>query len=240
MIELISIIRQMKQGVTGPFLCEANNGQKYVAKGAKATKSGLVKEWICAHLCRGFGLPIPDFQLIYVDQLLVEYGYEDLGSGICFASEYIENIQEVTFSQQIKMSEQLLRDLFVFDYWIKNEDRSLSPLGGNPNLFIHPKTEVIYVLDHNLSFDLDFNLDRFKQGHIGTSCWDKGQNFFDKQFYEGKFSNSIATLGIAINSLPEEWLELFDLHRIEQQITVVLEKYKYADFWEGIHREQFM
>ncbi|MEC4728886.1 hypothetical protein HWQ46_25560 [Shewanella sp. D64] len=234
MIGITKIIRQMKQGQTGPFLCEADDGHKYIVKGARATGKGLVKEWLVGHLCRGFGLPIPDFKLAYVDNVLVEFDYDDLGAGVCFASQYIDNIQDITVAQRKRIDKQLLRDLFVFDYWIRNDDRNLTALGGNPNLFIHPQTNRVYVLDHNLSFEPDFDLDTFNQCHIGAEAWNEKIDFLDNQFYEERFKASLATLKEAIEQLPDEWLEVFDLDSIEAQIKVVLLHYTHTGFWEGI------
>jgi hypothetical protein len=235
MLAVTEIIRQMNQGQTAPFLCKADDGHLYIVKGARATPKGLIKEWIAAHLCKEFGLPCPEFSLVYVDDALVEYGYSDLGSGMCFASKFVPNIQDVTFSQLQKVSKQILQDLFVFDYWIKNDDRCLTQLGGNPNLFFEPLSNQLFVLDHNLSFEPSFSLTNHCELHVGRMAWfEPQQPLLAKSYYEERILSSIAILQEAIDSLPQEWLKHYDLDSINREIIVVLEQYKSEKFWEDI------
>jgi len=235
MLAVTEIVRQFKQGQTTPFLCRTENDEQYIVKGARATAKGLVKEWIAAHLCRSFGLPNPDYDLIYVDDALVEYGYDDLGPGMCFGSRFIPNIQDVTFAELEFLSNELLRDLYIFDYWIKNDDRNLTSLGGNPNLFYEPLKKEVYVLDHNLSFEPNFSLEKHKELHLGRSAWNDPQlPLWSRVEYEDKMEASLKNIDAAISSLPEEWLEYYDLDSIESEIIVVLKQFKLAKFWEDI------
>lgn len=235
MITITHIIRQMKQGQTAPFLCRADDNQLYVVKGDRATPKGLIREWLAGHLCKEFGLPIPEFSLAYVAPELVKYNYADLGEGIKFASKFIPNIQDITFSQIDDLDESILRDLFVFDYWIKNDDRCLTNLGGNPNLFQDPASRNVYVLDHNLSFDENFSLVNHKDLHVGRKAWSEPQlELFDQSDYERRFLKGISKLEKAIDDIPTEWLQHYDLNRINDEIVVVLKGFETADFWEDI------
>jgi hypothetical protein len=45
---------------------------------------------------------------------------------------------------------------------------------------------------------------------------------------------SLKNIDAVINSLPEEWLEYYDLDSIESEIIVVLKQFKLAKFWEDI------
>ena len=235
MLAVNEIVRQMKQGQTAPFLCNADDGSQYIVKGYRATPEGLIKEWIAAHLCREFGLPNPDFDLIYVDDALVEYGYDDLGSGMCFASKFIPNIQDVTFSQIDSLPQDILRDLYIFDYWIKNDDRNLTALGGNPNLFHEPLNKNVFVLDHNLSFETEFSLANHKSVHLGKKAWQGPQLLLlNEDEYKQRMFRSMAIINDAINTLPREWLEHYDLNSIQNEIVVVLNQFQQSNFWEDI------
>lgn len=44
------------------------------------------------YLCRSFGLFNFDYDFIYVDDVFVEYGYDDFGFGMCFGFRFIFNI----------------------------------------------------------------------------------------------------------------------------------------------------
>lgn len=121
--------------------------------------------------------------MVYVDDLLVEFESLlrfELGIGMVFASEYCNTLQEITYADITRSDQQLLRDLFVFDYWIKNDDRNLSTKGGNPNLFIQQQTGELVVLDHNMAFDKEFDVASFKALHVGTNAWGENHDLFVK------------------------------------------------------------
>jgi hypothetical protein len=44
----------------------------------------------------------------------------------------------------------------MFDWRIKNGDRTQTDVGGNPNLFWDVDNDSLLVLDHNQAFDPDF------------------------------------------------------------------------------------
>jgi hypothetical protein len=232
-IEILKITRMMAQGRTNPYLCEGDDGKQYVVKGSSATCRGLVKEWIVAHLAKSFGLPIPDFKIAWVDDLLVEYSSFDLEAGYCFASSYKPNIQEITYNQIQKVPKQLLRDLFIFDYWIQNNDRNLTEKGGNPNFFLEQKTKETCVVDHNLAFADDFKIDEHKEQHVSSGSWD-GLDLVDKDTYTEKFQNALQDIDNIISEIPEEWLEMYPIDTIRTEITLVLQKFLDEPFWEDI------
>lgn len=133
------VLREMKQGRTTPYLCKDDEDRQHIVKGENATIAGLVREWICAVIGTEFGLPIPDFSVAWADtpfqrkRDLFEYN---------FASCFVENIQDVTPSILKGLNQDLLNDLYMFDYWILNADRNLTEHGGNPNFFVHQKTGI--------------------------------------------------------------------------------------------------
>lgn len=187
MITITEILDRSEQGMTRPFLCRADDGRLYYVKGRYAGQRSLCCEWVSGHLARALGLPVPDFAIAEVPRHLVE-GSErsdirDLGVGPVFASARLENAREITWSESQKWSEDMRARILLFDYWVQNEDRSLSALGGNPNLLINAEsvgglneetlavTEVSYetclwAFDFNLAFDTDFDEKRFWSSHI--------------------------------------------------------------------------
>lgn len=118
--------------MTRPFLVRAQDDALYVAKGRAATSRGLMAEWICAHLGRQIGLPIPHFTLLELPQELVSaMGAEAgaLGAGVAFGSKQESAAQEFTVTQLKHVQPDMRRRLLAFDWWIENGDRSLSPHG---------------------------------------------------------------------------------------------------------------
>lgn len=223
----------MSQGYTEPYLCNADDNKTYVVKSSNTLCSGLVKEWIVAHLGVAFDLPIPPFKIAWLDDVLLEYSNYGIEPGFCFASEYQANIQEITFHQLGFTPGELLRNLYVFDYWIKNNDRNLTKCGGNPNFFYNQVNHQPIVLDHNLSFDTDFDIGKHRFSHVGKSEW-RGLDLIDREFYELKFENSMKVIDNAITQIPEDWLENYSLDRIDSEIINVLNEYKLDAFWRGL------
>ena len=138
MLEIEEIISPAVQGLTTPFLCKGSDNTRYYVKGRAATASGLIKEWIAGNLASRLGLPIPAFQVAYLDEALVKAHSQNaincLGSGYVFASELIDSTTEFKYEMLKKVAPSLQRDILVFDLWIQNGDRSLTDFGGNPNL----------------------------------------------------------------------------------------------------------
>lgn len=227
----------MKQGQTGPYLCAGNDGNLYVVKGKNTNYRGLVCEWVCGHLGRSIGLPIPDIDILYVDHSLLEYGNYELTQGDWFASKYEKNIQDVPFQKLTELDRECLKLLFLFDYWIKNGDRTLTERGGNPNLFIRSDLCSLIVLDHNLAFDVDHDkdFDKLKMLHVGSSAWFSEQRtLFDKERYQLLLSQSFDKLDVILESIPEEWLENLGGNRIFEEIRGVLARFTTPEFWEVI------
>lgn len=236
MLYIEEIIRKMEQGKTEPYLCRDSNQEMYVVKRLTATFDGCIKEWICARLAKEFGLPIPPFNLAEIDECLVEYNYEhrnDLGEGIAFASKFVEDLQEVNYSLLNEVQIEVLKDLYVFDYWIKNADRTLSESGGNPNLFYKQSTNEIVVVDHNLAFDSDFKVQDHESIHVSARFWPEQLGLFDMDEYKSRMERSISFWEDIVSEIPEEWLELIpDPDGFFGQLKVILEKFNHNEFWE--------
>ncbi|MCQ9087400.1 HipA family kinase [Vibrio alginolyticus] len=234
-IDITKIVEPMKQGYTKPYLCEASNGKKYVVKGLKATCGGLVREWIIANIGKRFGLNIPPFHLAFLDNHLDgDHELVDSEIEICFASEYISGAKEIQYSMLGNYDPEALRELYFFDYWIRNDDRCLSANGGNANLFVHPSHQRPFVLDHNLSLEANFDITKHKSNHLAASIWDEKPDLVCFDDYKHRIEISLKDIDSVINSLPEEWLERYPRERIEEEIVTPLLRYKTDEFWEAI------
>lgn len=240
MLEVVEIIRDTTQGITRPALCRATDGNEYIIKGREAGNDGLVKEYICASLGRRFDLPIPDFCLITCPEELLMYDSElqkRFAGGPCFASKYQSHLQEFDRSAYTKCHAQLFKDIFVFDFWIKNDDRYFTAEhGGNPNLLVDSGRDHIYVIDHNLAFASDFDLQSFYKSHVGSKFWHEQQNdMFEQQNYQDKMSHTLECLDEVINELPEEWLiNQFGEIDFLQTLKRELEQSSTEEFWSSL------
>jgi hypothetical protein len=129
-------------------------------KGKSAGRKSLVAEWLASCMAQAFGLPVAPFRIAEVDERLLSLGtteFDDLGEGYVFASRKAENVLEVSWSNLGRINEILKRDVLVFDWWVRNADRTLTHWGGNPNLLWDTRSKDLLVIDHNQAFDSDFD-----------------------------------------------------------------------------------
>ncbi len=227
----------MKQGQTGPYLCVGDDNNQYIVKGPNTTYQGLIHEWVCGKLGKRIGLPIPDFEIAYVDGSLLEFGHYELREGEWFGSKYQENIQDVPYQKLGDLDVAGLKLLFLFDYWIKNGDRNLTASGGNPNLFICSDMTSFIVLDHNLAFDSEYNdtFHRIKKLHVGSSAWFSGpRDLLAQNAYEQQLEECFDGLDSILASIPEEWLDNCGHNSIVEEIRVTLARFRTPEFWEAI------
>lgn len=231
-ITITEVVGRAVQGMTRPFLCKAGFSDYYV-KGAYAGLDSLCCEWVanrlvnCALPSALLGLPM--FAMGEVPHALIEEsGFPDireLGAGRVFASLRIEDGQELTWSAAQGWSEETMALLLLLDLWIQNEDRSLSELGGNPNLLVtqipplpaddpegalwvdQPRREMLWAYDFNLAFDPEFDRERFFGAHVFGRMLKQWPEGFRKQM-EPRMKAALAEVPAIFAELPLEWLHV--------------------------------
>lgn len=232
-IYIEQIIRETKQGQTSPYICKDDRSETYIVKGSRTTGLGLAKEWICARLGDVFGLPIPPFTIAWVDTPFIESGYEMYEYN--FASKFVKGIQDITLITLNQVPQNIVNDLYIFDYWIQNADRNLTESGGNPNLFVDQRNGEVYVLDHNLAFDETFSLEQHKSLHV-CHCRQEWTSLVevDKQSYTVRFDNALSQLDTIMEEIPDDWLMLTTREELKNSMFAILQRYKHDKFWEDI------
>lgn len=226
MMIITEIVDRSAQGMTRPFLCRGDDGQLHYAKGRYAGQRSLCCEWVVGHLARKLGLPVPDFDIAEVPRVLIENSdrddVRDLGAGPVFASARLDHAREITWAESQDWSLELRSQILFFDWWVHNEDRSLSALGGNPNLLVNTEAEVmdadetllrprlhhhscLWVFDFNLSFDPDFDAARFREEHVFASAGLAGGI---RERMEPLMKQALEGLPGLFSRLPDEWLYL--------------------------------
>ena len=219
---IVEVIGRSSQGKTRPFICRADDGHVYFVKGRYAGVRSLVCEWLAASLAKEFGLPIAPFAILSVSEDLVELGHaageplSDLGVGEVFGSQRCE-FSELTMITADLVPTEVQADVAVFDWWIHNEDRTLTDNGGNPNLFWDAGDAKLWVVDHNLAFDTDFSPSRF----MGTHVFSKGlrnaaSDFIARTDYALRLSDALSAWSPAVAALPSTW------HYVDPEQTIPL------------------
>ncbi|ABK43587.1 hypothetical protein Mmc1_1069 [Magnetococcus marinus MC-1] len=145
--EIVEVLERSEQGVTRPFICRGNNNKLYFVKGHGAGKRSLLCEWIAGNLGVSLGLPIAPFETVLIPEALIssipEGKWRDLGTGPAFGSIH-QQAMELTAQSMTEVPDHVQQDIFVFDWWIRNEDRTLSQYGGNPNLTLEIGVQRTY------------------------------------------------------------------------------------------------
>jgi hypothetical protein len=114
----------------------------------------------------------------------------------------------------------------LFDWWVRNEDRTLTEYGGNPNLLRTAGTGQLHVFDLNLAFDETFDEARFWQSHVFTGAVTQWPDEFKLEMCRQMQSAMVRLPGIW-SELPDEWrnphgydcgAEGFNLAVLEQRL----------------------
>jgi hypothetical protein len=207
-LRIIEIQDRTVQGRTKPFLCKCEDGDLYYVKGADAGPRSLICEWLAGTLARSLNLPVPTFCIAEAPEALVRMHPEGrhLGVGPLFASKAVPAAVELGFAHASAVSSDLRRLIAVFDWWIHNDDRSLTAHGGNPNLLWLPTTAEIAVIDHNLAFSDDFNRADFVETHVFAADFlAVTDDLVDQGMYSDLLGKALTTWCTACDAIPPEW-----------------------------------
>ncbi len=161
--------------------------------------------------------------------------FAELGTGHAFGSVLRENVVELTLSNVESVGEQVRRDVAVFDWWVRNEDRVLTNFGGNVNLLWDIDQRELVVIDYNLAFDDTFDSTNFLQGHVFAKDWnDVFQDFLARPAYETKMRQALEAFDDACDKMPDEWLEIgpgVPSTFLPDDARRVLDRIEQDDFW---------
>lgn len=233
------LLDRAKQGMTRPFICRGDDGALYFVKGIGAGRRSQDCEWVAARLASLFGLPIAEYALAEVPTELVSCstfpGIGELGSGVVFASRELPHVQELSVTTREHVPEALACDILVFDWWLHNEDRHLSELGGNPNLLWDVESQELVVIDHNQCFDRTFNAAHFLGSHVFK---DHANRIFgdhiERTAYLERMNRAMAELDAIRASIPESWWEFDEGVPADvtwDEIAARVARCRAPDFW---------
>ena len=224
-IQITEVLTRSEQGATRPFLCRGENGRLYYVKGCYAGLRSLCCEWVAGRLARDFGLATPDQAMVEISGKLIRGSdrsdIRDLGEGLAFGSARVEGARELAWEEVPEVDAEVRARILLLDWWVRNEDRTLSSRGGNPNLLVtsarvppdnalealrnwFPK---IWTFDFNLAFDPHFQESRFWENHVfaaDRTLWTA--DFRDRM--GAQMALLCAKLPYIMAELPAEWLHM--------------------------------
>ena len=227
-----------KQGVTEPFICQGDDGAVYFVKGIGAGRRSQICEWVSARLASAFGLPIADYVLAEVPAELIEHQVRadigQLGAGIVFASRQIAHADELTVTTRDLVPAQIAMDVLVFDWWLHNEDRHLTELGGNPNLLWDVGAAELAVIDHNQAFDRGFDAARFLESHVFSNYWNRVfSDHVERRKYGERLASVLSGLEAIRATIPDSWWY------VDEGVPADVTWGEIASCLERCHREDF-
>ena len=240
MVVIEEVKHRAEQGVTRPFRCRGEDGKWYFVKSrASAGYQALLHEWVAGVLAKEFDLPIAPFSCVDVPSELIipELGteLEELGAGVAFGSQQVDVVQELSISHLDDVPVSVQQDVLVFDWWVKNGDRTLTPHGGNPNLLWDQINKSLVVIDHNMAFDKSFEKQAFIDGHVFSGQIDSV--FLDivkRAEYEKKIAHAMKAFQRACDTAPDEWYWIdFDepVKFDREEIATMLNRFRTGNFW---------
>ncbi|QHJ00559.1 hypothetical protein GT347_22810 [Xylophilus rhododendri] len=233
------VLGRATQGITEPFICRGDDGCIYYVKGLSAGRRSLICEWVAGHLAVALGLPVAPFVLADVPSPLVNIRFRSdihqLGTGLVFASRRLPFAQELNLTTRGMVSHAMATDVLVFDWWVRNEDRKLTAMGGNPNLLWNAQDATLAVIDHNQAFDRHFNATDFLSTHVFAPWWNAVYADHDlRAHYRQRLKGALGNLDSVRASIPSTWWHAgpdvpadVDWH----EISACLERALQEDFW---------
>ena len=222
-MEIKKVIRPIKNGATKPYVIECTDGNQYVAKfpGNPDGTRVLINEYVCACLAQMLQLPIPSFELIYINNIEFYSNYLEgieLINGTAFCSRMIDKASPVPGYRALSKVSNLddIVKILIFDVIIGNNDR-------NPgNLLINLKNKSLVMIDHSHVFIYEAIWDAIqlkKNIRSEISIGEMNQFSFsmlsveiskvDKEVYK-KFKETIKSINKddiinIIDSIPKDW-----------------------------------
>ena len=152
-MEIKRIIRAIPNGATKPYVIECTDGNQYVAKfpGNPDGTRVLINEYVCACFAQMLQLPIPSFELLFINNIESYSNYLEgieLVNGTVFCSRMIDKASQVPGYRalsKVSNRDDIVK-ILIFDVIIGNNDR-------NPgNLLINLKNKSLVMIDHSHVF----------------------------------------------------------------------------------------
>ncbi|KQP05330.1 hypothetical protein ASF45_12510 [Pseudorhodoferax sp. Leaf265] len=239
---VIEVISRAEQGRTQPYLCRCDDGHSYYVKGRSANRRGLAAEVICAQLATALDLPVPEAVIAEVPDELIEaskaagISLDELGPGPCFGSQVVQAV-EFTMSHKSEVTPLLKQSLAVFDWWTRNEDRTLTAFGGNVNLLWRLDADGgLVVIDHNLAFS-EFSPQRFLDTHVfADTLVQVAEDMHAQTDWSLRLGGVLAGWDSMCSSIPSEWNYIDVEQTVPSDINLeatkaLLDRCEFDGFW---------
>lgn len=227
------------------FSCvnDNNYSQDYIVKFFGAIGSQIICEYMAALVGKRLGINVPDMAVVHIDPRTADFigdetardqlkkhngphfGSRDVGPGVAIVNP--------GYSLTSEALEQAI-DIFAFDMFIQNTDRSAIGVAGNPNVLF--RGNELFPIDHELAFSF-VNLIGSESGpwQLRDTDLTKRHIFYArlKTYAHNhvisfeRFLNNLAELRAEdiesmVQTLPNEWYNDRYVDKITQHCRLVL------------------
>lgn len=239
MLQIEEVLYQINQGMSGPYLCKADDGNKYIVKGRYSGRKSQICELLGWHLAQAFGLPVPPYQLLEMGEDLYEElpaNLKGIGQGVSFGSLEVPGARWCEPSDLGYAREEFRRDLLIFDYWVLNEDRC----SYNSNLLFRDSDKSFHVIDHNRIFEFGTGEGEILENHVFACERAKvGLDLMHQAELGARLANALPAWQDACDNLPPEWLWANDEMDVPvdfdiAQAHTALLRFNNPNFWGGL------
>jgi hypothetical protein len=192
-----------------PFLCEDEHARELFVKPFGSLPSSLISEWLVARMAGEMGLPLPDADLVDVPaDLCRAAGHSDLKPGPAFASVSLgPGAADLQPQDLARIAPVTLAETLVFDAWIRNADRILGPLGGNPNAMMVSPGSRFFLIDHDNAFDPEWEPSAMHQLHLARRQAAHWLDSSHRADWLARARNAFDRFDVFWQELPSEWVE---------------------------------
>jgi len=223
--KVLSISGRAEKGESRPYFCEADDGHFYFAKGAgNLSPDRIVVEYLVSRLAEECGLPIAPVSLLEVPAELAAYalveGPGEFREGCYFGSRRVAFAEELRVSHLPQVEEDVRLRCLCFDWWVRNPDRRLDPLGDDPNLLWDAAEQSVALIDHDGALAVDFDPAAFQREHAFRDA----RPYLERPFLEKwrtKFESAIYKLDRIWAEMPEEWIAGTALERAAVESALI-------------------
>ena len=227
--KIVSVSGRASTGISRPFFCDADDGHSYFVKRNNVSWDNLVTEFLVGSLAVDYGLPVAPISLLEISEALAEQAVvkdkHEFQPGIAFGSTRIPFSDDLRESHLSLISDEDKIRCLCFDWWIRNNDRRLTVLGGDSNLLWDPIMGNLQVIDHDRCLDSDFDPEEFYREHAFRSARELVEKSTLKKL-RTKFESAIYSLDKIWKTIPEEWLTdpvgesriSFTMHDVESML----------------------
>ena len=192
-----------------PFLCEDEHAQELFVKPFGSLPVSLVSEWLAVRLAAELGLPLPDADLVEIPvELCRAAGHADLKPGPAFASVSLgPGAADLQPRDLGRVLPRTLAETLVFDAWIRNADRILGPLGGNPNAMMVSPGSRFFLIDHDNAFDPEWEPGAMHHLHLARRQAAHWLDSSHRADWLARARNAFYKFDVFWQELPSEWVE---------------------------------